>query len=54
MLRKIVSKYGKILAALSLFVGVASSTCACHYIFHQPEVPEKMKELVAAKSKNCT
>lgn len=35
----------KILASASLKLGKFSADSACAYIFHQPKIPEELKEL---------
>lgn len=42
-MKKYVMKYGSAFAAFALFVGKLSTLAACRYCFHQPEVPEQMK-----------
>lgn len=39
------------LASLALIAGVISSSTACRFVLHQPEVPEEMKKLLKSKSK---
>jgi len=38
----LMNKAGKLLPALALLVAVASVDSACHFLFHQPEIPEGM------------
>ena len=52
MLRKFVKKYGEKIATLSLLVGVITTAQSCHFFFHQPEVPEQMKELLKKKNQD--
>ncbi len=49
MLKKLLMKYGKHISAFALLVGVVSTSAACRWVMHQPEVPEKMKELMEQK-----
>lgn len=38
-------KYGSTIASLALTVGIISTYSGCRFFLHQPEVPEKLKEM---------
>ena len=44
-MRRLVVKYGTLFATFALFVGKISTWAVCRYCFHQPEVPEKLKNM---------
>ena len=46
MLNSFFGKYGKQIAQCALIVGIISSQGACRFCFHQPELPESMKQLL--------
>ena len=43
------NQYAKVLANVSLKLGKFSADSACAYIFHQPKMPEGLKELKKKK-----
>ena len=50
-IKKILNSCASYFASLALFVGVVSTSATCRYLLHQPEVPEKMKELIQNDAK---
>ncbi|CCZ55319.1 MAG: cyclic lactone autoinducer peptide [Clostridium sp.] len=46
MLNRFFGKYGKQIAQCALIVGIISSQGACRFCFHQPKLPESMKQLL--------
>lgn len=49
MIRKLIYKYGVGLCSMALYVGIISTNAMCRFCFHQPEVPNKMKDLLKNK-----
>ena len=45
-MKTIFRKYGVYLSAFALFVGMVSTSATCRYYFHQPRVPERMRQLI--------
>lgn len=43
--KNVKNRSAKILASVSLKLGKFSADSACAYIFHQPKMPEGLKEL---------
>ena len=45
MLKKMLRIIGKTIGFCSLFFASVSANTTCVFIYHQPELPEKVKEL---------
>ncbi len=43
-MKKFLMSFGSLLASLALFIGVASVNSPSVMFYHQPEVPESMKQ----------
>lgn len=43
-LKKIAYKFGKVIPAFALVVGLSTVSQACVWWFYQPEIPEKLKK----------
>lgn len=41
--KSLIMRFGKIIPAFALVLGAASNSQACVWWFHQPKVPEQMK-----------
>ena len=44
-LKNVKSQSAKVLAKVSLKVGKMSANSACAYIYHQPKMPEELKNM---------
>lgn len=47
--KSVKNKTAKILANVSLKMGKISANSACCYIYHQPKVPEELKQMKKSK-----
>lgn len=45
MLKKLIMRYGNMIASLSLIVAVRFVFHSCRFLLHQPEEPEELKRL---------
>ena len=45
MFKKSIFLVGKMVAVCSLFFAIASANTTCAFIYHQPELPAKVKQL---------
>ena len=50
-LRKVLIKYGGSLAAFALTLNVVAFNPICHFIFHEPEVPDELSAYKFKQSK---